>query len=143
MLNKKVTVEDLVNCHARLLDVLGFDSVYGVLGCSFGGMQSLQFSAMYPKRVQKVATICGTSKTSPGTMAVRLLQREVIALTGGDATGFKLAKKLAIRSGDYLEKEELQVLLNKFFDCKETQVSPFNKPIFISLEKTEIEQKLN
>ena len=55
----------------------------------------------------------------------------------------KLAKKLAIRSGDYLEKEELQVLLNKFFDCKETQVSPFNKPIFISLEKTEIEQKLN
>ena len=55
----------------------------------------------------------------------------------------KLAKKLAIRSGDYLEKEELQVLLNKFFDCKETQLSPFNKPIFISLEKTEIEQKLN
>ena len=55
----------------------------------------------------------------------------------------KLAKKLAIKSGDYLEKEELQVLLNKFFDCKETQVSPFNKPIFISLEKTEIEQKLN
>ena len=54
----------------------------------------------------------------------------------------KLAKKLAIRSGDYLEKEELQVLLNKFFDCKETQLSPFNKPIFISLEKTEIEQKL-
>ena len=35
----------------------------------------------------------------------------------------KLAKKLAIRSGDYLEKEELQVLLNQFFDCKETQVS--------------------
>ena len=55
----------------------------------------------------------------------------------------KLAKKLAVRSGDYLEKEELQVLLNKFFDCKETQVSPFNKPIFISLEKAEIEQKLN
>lgn len=55
----------------------------------------------------------------------------------------KLAKKLAVRSGDYLEKEELQVLLNKFFDCKETQVSPFNKPIFISLEKTEIEQKLD
>lgn len=58
-------------------------------------MQSLQFGAMYPSRVSKVVTICGTSKTSPGTMAVRLLQREVIALTGGDATGFKLAKKLA------------------------------------------------
>ena len=55
----------------------------------------------------------------------------------------KLAKKLAIKSGDFLEKEELQVLINKFFDCKETQISPFNKPIFISLGKTEIEQKLN
>ena len=35
------------------------------------------------------------------------------------------------------------MLLNKFFDCKETRVSPFNKPIFISLGKNEIEQKLN
>ena len=54
-----------------------------------------------------------------------------------------MAKKLAVKSGDYLEKEELQMLLNKFFDCKETRVSPFNKPIFISLGKNEIEQKLN
>ena len=60
-----------------------------------------------------------------------------------DQISKKLAKKLAVRSGDYLEKEELQMLLNKFFDCKETRVSPFNKPIFISLGKTEIEQKLN
>ena len=60
-----------------------------------------------------------------------------------DQISKKLSKKLAIRSGAYLEKEELQMLLNKFFDCKETQVSPFNKPIFISLGKTELEQKLN
>lgn len=43
----------------------------------------------------QVVTICGTAKTSPGTMAVRLLQREVISVMGGDPRGFKLAKKLA------------------------------------------------
>lgn len=38
----QVTVEDLANCHARLLDLLGLDRIYCVLGCSFGGMQTLQ-----------------------------------------------------------------------------------------------------
>ena len=54
----------------------------------------------------------------------------------------KLAKKLAINQETF-RKRGTSSLLNKFFDCKETQISPFNKPIFISLGKTEIEQKLN
>ena len=94
----QVTMEDVVNCHSRLLDVLGFEKIFAAVGCSFGGMQSLQFAAMYPHRVEKVATICGTSKTSPATMSVRMLQREAIALA--DAAGFPkrgqaLAKKIA------------------------------------------------
>jgi len=54
-----------------------------------------------------------------------------------------LAKSLAIKSGDLLKAEEQQRLLDDFFGCKETIVSPFNQQIFISLEKVEIEQKLN
>ncbi len=54
-----------------------------------------------------------------------------------------LAKSLAIKTGKKLEAEEQQSLLDDFFGCKETRVSPFNKPIFINLGKTEIEQKLS
>ncbi len=60
-----------------------------------------------------------------------------------DQISKKLAKKLAIKTGDFLESEEQQMLLNNFFGCKETQVSPFNKPIFIALKKEDIEQKIN
>ena len=54
-----------------------------------------------------------------------------------------LAKKLSIKTGKNLESEELHSLLDDFFGCKETRVSPFNKPIFITLEKSEIDHKLN
>jgi DNA mismatch repair protein MutL len=54
-----------------------------------------------------------------------------------------MAKSLSIHSGQSLELEEQQRLLDDFFGCKETAVSPFNKQIFITLEKGEIEQKLS
>ena len=60
-----------------------------------------------------------------------------------DQIAKSLAKTLSIKTGQFLAPEEQQVLLNDFFGCKETNVSPFNKPIFITLEKSEIERKLN
>jgi DNA mismatch repair protein MutL len=54
-----------------------------------------------------------------------------------------MARSLAIKSGELLDPKEQQALLDDFFGCKETTVSPFNRQIFITLEKTEIEQKLN
>ncbi len=60
-----------------------------------------------------------------------------------DQVAKAMAKSLAIHSGQSLELEEQQRLLDDFFGCKETTVSPFNKQIFITLDKGEIEQKLN
>ena len=60
-----------------------------------------------------------------------------------DQVAKSMAKSLAIHSGESLELEEQQRLLDDFFGCKETTVSPFNKQIFITLEKGEIEQKLS
>ena len=54
-----------------------------------------------------------------------------------------MAKGLAVKSGKQLELIEQQALVDDFFGCKETSVSPFNKPIFFTLDKLEIEQKLN
>ena len=60
-----------------------------------------------------------------------------------DQVAKSMAKTLAIKYGKILEPREQQALLDDFFGCKETTVSPFNRQIFITLEKTEIEQKLN
>ena len=60
-----------------------------------------------------------------------------------DQVAKSLAKSLSIKTGDTLLMVEQQVLLDDFFGCKETTISPFNKKIFITLEKGEIEQKLS
>ena len=60
-----------------------------------------------------------------------------------DQVAKSMAQSLAIRPGETLKLEEQHRLLDDFFGCKETTVSPFNKQIFITLEKGEIEQKLS
>jgi DNA mismatch repair protein MutL len=60
-----------------------------------------------------------------------------------DQVAKTMAKCLSIKSGEHLEAKEQQALLDDFFGCKETTISPFNRQIFITLEKTEIEKKLN
>ena len=64
-------------------------------------------------------------------------------LSQADQIAKTLSKTLSIKSGEVLTSTEQQTLLDDFFGCKETSISPFNKSIFISLQKTEIEQKLN
>ena len=60
-----------------------------------------------------------------------------------DQVAKSMAQSLAIRPGETLKLEEQHRLLDDFFGCKETTVSPVNKQIFITLEKGEIEQKLS
>ena len=64
-------------------------------------------------------------------------------LSQADQIAKTLSKTLSIKAGEVLTSTEQQTLLDDFFGCKETSISPFNKSIFISLQKTEIEQKLN
>ena len=68
------------------------------------------------------------------------LPQSVEYLSQADQIAKTLAKTLSIKSGDILTPIEQQVLLDDFFGCKETSVSPFNRSIFISLEKSEIEK---
>ena len=60
-----------------------------------------------------------------------------------DRVAKTMAKSLAIQSGEPMNTSEQQALVDDFFACKETAVSPFNRQIFITLEKAELEQKLN
>src|SRR6266481_5201332 len=46
-----ITIPDMVRAQAMLLDRLGIETLFCVVGGSMGGMQALQWTAAYPDRV--------------------------------------------------------------------------------------------
>eukprot|EP00940_MAST-03C_sp_MAST-3C-sp2_P000497 g497.t1 len=76
----RITPRDMAAAHAGLLDILNIKKVHAVVGGSMGGMQALQFAAHYPDRLLRCAAIASTGRTSPGTVALRSVQRSAIAL---------------------------------------------------------------
>ena len=60
-----------------------------------------------------------------------------------DAISKQLCKVLAISNGKSLNIEEQQELLASLFTCKEKNLSPFNRPILVNLDPTEIDKKIN
>ncbi|POS01403.1 DNA mismatch repair protein MutL [Flavobacterium croceum DSM 17960] len=58
-----------------------------------------------------------------------------------DSVAKSMAKSMAIKSGVQLSVEEQQAIVNKLFACKEPDVSPFNKPTFITIDVEELDKK--
>ena len=65
------------------------------------------------------------------------------AFSQTDLLAKSLAKTLGIKRGKVLANEEQQQLIDDLFACKETQLSPFNRQIFVSLNKEELEKKFS
>lgn len=58
-----------------------------------------------------------------------------------DLLAKSLAKSMAVKSGNLLNTTEQQHIVNGLFACKEPSVTPFNKPVFITLPVEELEKK--
>jgi DNA mismatch repair protein MutL len=58
-----------------------------------------------------------------------------------DGIAKTLAKSIAVKNGVYLTEREQQNLVNGLFACREVNVSPFNKPIFITLSVEDLDKK--
>lgn len=86
-----VTVRDMVNVQASLLDHLGIPTVLTVTGGSMGGMQALQWAVSHPGRVRSVIAIATTHRHSPQQIAFNEVARQAImadpAWNGGDYHG--------------------------------------------------------
>lgn len=75
-----VTIRDMVQLQARLLDHLGVARVRLALGPSLGGMQVLEWAAMYPERVGAMAPIGVSGRHSAWCIAIGESQRRAIFL---------------------------------------------------------------
>jgi homoserine O-acetyltransferase len=60
------TMTDNVRVQQRLLqEVFGVERVHLVYGFSMGAQQAFHWGALFPDRVERIAPICGSAKTSP------------------------------------------------------------------------------
>ena len=58
-----------------------------------------------------------------------------------DCIAKSMSKSLAIKTGAYLTEKEQENLVNGLFACKEPNVSPFQKPTFITMRVEDIDKK--
>jgi homoserine O-acetyltransferase len=73
-----LTVEDIARGGHEVLQYLKIDQVHTVIGPSLGGMTVLAFAALFPAAARNLISISGAARSTPFTIALRSLQREMI-----------------------------------------------------------------
>jgi DNA mismatch repair protein MutL len=58
-----------------------------------------------------------------------------------DTIAKSMAKSLAVKTGTYLTEKEQENLVNGLFACKDPNVSPFQKPTFITMRVEDLDKK--
>ena len=105
-----LTVEDIANSAAHVLEAQGIAQLHTVVGASMGGMTALAFALEQPGRCKRLVSISSAARALPHAIALRSLQREIIRKdplwqngqydTKGDGPiiGMRLARKLGMIS---------------------------------------------
>jgi homoserine O-acetyltransferase len=116
-----ITIADMVRAQAMLLDALGVDQLFAVIGGSMGGMQALQWAADYPERVYSVVCLAAAARHSAQNIAFHELGRQAIMADpdwrGGDyaASGCRPEKGLGVaRMAAHITYLSEQALQRKF-----------------------------
>jgi homoserine O-acetyltransferase len=73
-----ITVGDMVRAQHALLDHLGIETLFCVIGGSMGGMQVLQWVASYPERVFAAVPIAAAARHSAQNIAFHEVGRQAI-----------------------------------------------------------------
>ena len=73
-----ITIEDMVHAQMKLIEGLGIEKLYAVIGGSMGGMQALQWTVSYPEMMKKACIIATTARSSPQQIAFNEVGRQSI-----------------------------------------------------------------
>jgi len=97
-----ISIADMVRAQAMLVDHLGIDNLFAVTGGSMGGMQVLEWAALYPKRVFAAVPIAAAAHHTAQNIAFHEVGRQAIMADpdwhGGDyaARGTRPHRGLAV-----------------------------------------------
>jgi homoserine O-acetyltransferase len=73
-----ITISDMVRAQAMLIDHLGIDLLFSVIGGSMGGMQVLEWASKFGDRVFSAIPIAGAAKHSAQNIAFHEVGRQAI-----------------------------------------------------------------
>jgi homoserine O-acetyltransferase len=73
-----ITIRDMVKAQAMLMDHLGIEKIFCVAGGSMGGMQVLQWAALYPERVFSALPLATGARHSSQNIAFHEVGRQAI-----------------------------------------------------------------
>jgi homoserine O-acetyltransferase len=73
-----ITIPDMVRAQAMLLDHLGIQKLFAVVGGSMGGMQTLQWANAYPERVFSALAVACSTRHSAQNIAFHELGRQAV-----------------------------------------------------------------
>jgi homoserine O-acetyltransferase len=131
-----VTIRDMVRAQAMLIDHLGIDTLFGVVGGSMGGMQVLQWVASYPERVFSAMPIATAAKHSSQNIAFHEVGRQAIMadpewrngryLDEGASPNKGLAVARMAAHITYLSEEALQRKFGRNFQDREAPTFTFD-----------------
>jgi homoserine O-acetyltransferase len=97
-----ITVGDMVRAQAMLVQALGIERLFAVVGGSMGGMQVLQWAVSYPERLRNAVCIASAARHTAQNIAFHEVGRQAIMADpdwrGGDyaAQGLRPEKGLAV-----------------------------------------------
>lgn len=87
----QITLGDIVEVQHLLLNHLGIERLYGVIGGSLGGMQVLEWSLRFPSQVERCICIASAASLNAQALAFDIVGREAILSdpqwAGGDYYG--------------------------------------------------------
>ena len=121
-----VTISDMVDAQARLLDYLGIDVLLAVAGGSMGGFQALEWATAHADRVRGVVALATTARSSPQTIAWNSAGRRAIMSDtrwrGGDFYGHEppidgLAVARMIGHVTYLSEDSFEDKFGRAFQA--------------------------
>jgi homoserine O-acetyltransferase len=97
-----ITIADMVRAQALLVQALGIETLFAVVGGSMGGMQVLQWAADYPERLFAAVCIASAARHSAQNIAFHEVGRQAVMADpdwcGGDYVrlGSRPEKGLAV-----------------------------------------------
>ncbi len=114
-------------------------------------MESLEsmgfaFGPLLDENVQVMGVPVLMAESEVGMVLDQLLSDYQMEIEGNsfsqtDRISKTLSKMLAVKTGEVLDGSSQVALVNDLFACKESRVSPFNKPIYITINENDIDKK--
>lgn len=104
-----ITLADTVRAQAMLIEALGIESLFMVIGPGMGGMQALNWASAYPRRVFACATVASAARQSAQNIALAELGRQAIMADPDWRNGAYLAHGVRPSKGSAVARTAAQI----------------------------------